>query len=125
LPFAYKMIFQTGPAANIDFQQVFIKGYKEKKADIGKFAYKGQENTDFITGLGWELRWSFPIKSVKMATNLSLSANRQWLRSTRDIQFQEVSLGGNFARWPVVSPKSVFGNGNLNFSVRAHKVEVV
>ncbi len=116
LPYAYKKVFQTGPVGNIDFQQVFVHGYKEKGSDIGNIAYKGQHNADFVTGLGWELKWNYHIYQVKMSTDLTLSANRQWLSSTRHIGFHETSIGGKFAKWPVVAPKSVFGNGNLNFA---------
>lgn len=106
----------TGPLVNLEFQRVFVDGYKESGSTIGNIVFKNQNNSSFISGLGWEVRFDYQLSAARLITDVFLTANRQWHKKTRLIHFREKSIPGTYGFWPVKMHRSNFASGGLNFS---------
>lgn len=108
--------YKMGPIFDLNYQKVFIDGYKESGADIGNIIYKDQTNSVFVSGLGWEVTLNKCMKWLNLSTEINLLFNRQWLGNTRHIHFREVSLPGVWGEWPIEKHQMNFLSGGINFN---------
>lgn len=107
---------RTGPLVDFNYQRVLIKGYTESGALIGNISYRGQGNTLFSSGLGWEARLDYTVGTTELVTDLFLTANRQWLEQKRRIHFNEASLPGTHGAWPIHKNANTFASAGFNLS---------
>lgn len=108
--------FKTGPLLEMNFQRVFVDGYKESGAAFGNIKYHDQNNTIFATGLGWEVCSKFTFHGIGFTTDLFVTANRQWLGKNRQIHFNEVTLPDTNGAWPVRYHRNTYASGGINFA---------
>ncbi len=108
--------FKTGPLLDMNYQRLFVEGYKESGAAFGNIRYRGQNNSLFATGLGWEALINYDAWGTNIVTDLFLTANRQWLGKKRYIHFNERSLPGTHGTWPVKAHRNTYASGGINFS---------
>lgn len=110
---------ETGPLADVEYERVFVDGYREKSADFGRLQFRKQNNTAVSTGLGWETQFKNQVGTVQLVTNLSATFNRQWIKKDRNFYFREVSIpGAPFGRWPVKMPASNYVSGVFSLAAK-------
>jgi outer membrane lipase/esterase len=114
--FWHNCSFRTGPLIDLNYQKVFIDGYKEAGAEAGNLKYKDQNNSIFVTGLGWEAGFRNCVKQTTLVTDLFLTFNRQWLNGERTIRFREVSVPDIWGAWPIKRHRMNFISTGINFS---------
>lgn len=108
--------FRTGPMFDMNYQRVFVDGFKESGAKFGNLEYKDQDNSLFATGLGWEAILDFNFLNLGVLMDFTLAANRQWLGHGREIHFHERSMPHTKGSWQVRSQKNTYASGGLDMS---------
>ncbi len=113
---------KTGPRMDINYQFVSVNGYKEYGSDIGNLQFKGFNNQILSTGLGWELQLQNKLGCCMLVSDMYISANRQWINTSKNVYFREESLLGIWGAWPVELPSNNYASGGMNFSTVFYRI---